>query len=293
MTDWIAVVDNDMATLKMASRILSNNGMRVSAMSSGKALLTFLKGETPDVILMDAVMPEMDGFETLGRLRKLEAKAGTAPVPVVFLTDDGDAEAEKKSGENGNLGFVNKASIEEKLLGKIQEILAENVEKKTIDNHEGVEIDEKADLKHLNRTLKDKEDPNSALWVGKEEFKHMYKFFTRYIASYKAHACKVLFSFSVLKDVSGLEKDFQQMMMDFGQILKNLLRRSDVMVQSKEDQFLLLLPEVDEEHLEGVLDRIERAWTEYAYSDYVAIIYERETVAGDDSNSDGRRITEE
>ena len=292
MTDWIAVVDNEMATLKLASRILSNNGMRVSAMSSGKALLTFLKGETPDIILMDAVMPEMDGFETLARLRKQEEKNGSAQVPVLFLTDEGDTDAEKKSNENGKLGFVCKADLENVLLEKIQKILAENVDR-PVDNHEGVEIDENADLKHLNRTLKDKADPNSALWVDKEEFKHMYKFFTRYIGSYKAHACKVLFNFSILRDIAGLEKDFQQMMMDFGQILKNLLRRSDVMVQSKDDQFLLLLPEVDEEHLEGVLDRIERAWNEYAYSDYVAIIYERETVAGDDSNTDGRRITEE
>ena len=288
MTDWIAVVDNEMATLKLASRILSNNGMRVSAMSSGKALLTFLKGETPDIILMDAVMPEMDGFETLARLRKQEEKNGSAQVPVLFLTDEGDTDAEKKSNENGKLGFVCKADLENVLLEKIQKILAENVDR-PVDNHEGVEIDENADLKHLNRTLKDKADPNSALWVDKEEFKHMYKFFTRYIGSYKAHACKVLFNFSELKDVSEINKTFDEIMADFGEILVGILRKSDVMVQSKPNQFLLLLPEVDEEHLEKVLDRIEKSWTDSKYSDYVAIIYERELVSSEESVLDERK----
>ena len=156
-------------------------------------------------------------------------------------------------------------------------------------DHEGVEVDETADLDHLNMILKERSEPKSALWVGNEAFTQLYRFFTRYIESYKGHACKVLFNFSVLKDVSGLDKNFQEMMEDFGDILKNLLRKSDIMVQSKANQFLLLLPEVDEDHLDSVLDRIEKGWSEYEYSDYVAIIYEREEMIADDSNDSNER----
>ena len=89
-----------------------------------------------------------------------------------------------------------------------------------------------------------------------DAFASIYRFFARYIESYKVHACKVLFNFSILKDVSEIGKKFDEMMADFGNILVNILRKSDVMVQSKPNQFMLLLPEVDEEHLENVLDRI-------------------------------------
>ena len=50
-----------------------------------------------------------------------------------------------------------------------------------------------------------------------------------------------------------------------------------------------LIPEVDEEHLERVLDRIEKSWTESKYSDYVAIIYERELVSSEESILDERK----
>ena len=90
-------------------------------------------------------------------------------------------------------------------------------------------------------------------------------------------------------EVKELKKSFDELMDDFGQILVGILRKSDVMVQSKPNQFLLLLPEVDEAHLESVLDRIERSWTESKYSDYVAIIYERELVSSDESVLDERK----
>ena len=98
-----------------------------------------------------------------------------------------------------------------------------------------------------------------------------------------------MFTFSELKEITGLEKDFSGMMDDFGDILKNILRKSDVVVKRKSNQFLILLPEVDEEHLDNVLDRIEQGWNEYKYSDYVAIIYEREMVSGEESGLDERK----
>ena len=69
MADWIVVVDDDMSNLKMAGHILSQNNMRVSALKSGKALLDWIKDNSPDLILLDIHMPEMDGFETLKQLR--------------------------------------------------------------------------------------------------------------------------------------------------------------------------------------------------------------------------------
>jgi len=460
MTNWIAVVDDDMTTLKMAGRILSNNNMRVSAMNSGKALLTFMKDNRPDIVLLDISMPDMDGFETLKLLRIQEKNDGYDSVPVIFLTADEDKDSEKKGLELGasdyvrkpfvpdvllhriqnivannetikNLeeeasidkltGFLNKSAVDEKLqrichfskgmlvmadldsfklvndiyghdmgdkvlsmfaglikqntrkediLGRvggdefiifIKNIVDEYAIKRICENintqlmieakkmmgedmhiplgasmgvvfvpmqgseyeklysmadkalyrvkkngkhdfelyasrdefgseHEGVEVEENADLEHINMILKERSAPSSALWVGNDAFTQLYRFFTRYIESYRGHACKVLFNFSVLKDIAGLEKNFQEMMEDFGEILKNLLRKSDIMVQSKANQFLLLLPEVDEDHLDSVLDRIEKGWSDYEYSDYVAIIYEREMVVSEDVVADERRM---
>ena len=302
MTNWIAVVDDDMTTLTVAGRILSNNNMRVSAMNSGKALLSFMKDNKPDLVLIETDMPEMNGIDTVKKLRDYEEKKGLKAVPVIFLMTNDDEELEKQGAELGVVDFIRKPFAPEVFLnsiwknvlkgkankdaGKAEGSKAEN--NQPID-HTAVEIDEKQDLEHLNRTLKEKSDPNSALWVDNKAFASIYRFFARYIESYKVHACKVLFNFSEFRDISPLKKSFDDLMADFGQILVSILRKSDVMVQSKPNQFLLLLPEVDEEHLESVLDRIEHSWTEYKYSDYVAIIYERELVSSDESVLDERK----
>ncbi len=73
MADWVIVVDDDISNLKIAGHILSRNGMRVTALKSGTALLNYLeKNESPDICLLDIKMPGMDGFQTLKELRKRE-----------------------------------------------------------------------------------------------------------------------------------------------------------------------------------------------------------------------------
>ncbi|MBR5180197.1 MAG: response regulator [Lachnospiraceae bacterium] len=302
MTNWIAVVDDDMTTLTVAGRILSNNNMRVSAMNSGKAFLSFIKDNKPDLVLVQTDMPEMDGITTVQKLRDYEGKKGLKAIPVIFLMTNDNEEIEKQGKELGVVDFIKKPFAPEVFLNVIwKNILSDKgvkcrnkAETGKVENiqpidHTAVEMDEKQDLEHLNRTLKEKSDPNSALWVDNKAFASIYRFFARYIESYKVHACKVLFNFSEFRDISELKKSFDELMDDFGQILVGILRKSDVMVQSKPNQFLLLLPEVDEAHLESVLDRIERSWTESKYSDYVAIIYERELVSSDESVLDERK----
>jgi len=301
MTNWIAIVENDRTTLKVATRILSNNNFRVSAMNSGQALLSFLKDNKPDLILTEAKMPEMSGVEVLKSIRAL--KGSKSRIPVMFLVCGQNCDCEQETEGLDVAQIIKKPFSTDDFVESIKKYLADNgrenddvvndnddtaVSRDDID-HTGVEVDEKIDLEHLNRTLIEKQDANTALWVDNRGFKLIYRFFSRYIESYKGHACKVLFTFSVLKEVDGLKKTFGEMMEDFGDILKNILRKSDVVVQSKPNQFLLLLPEVDEEHLDSVLDRIEHGWTEYEFSDYVAIIYEREMVAGEESGLDERK----
>ena len=301
MAKWIAVVDDDMTTLTVAGRILSNNNLRVSAMNSGKALISFLKENDPDLILIETELPQMDGIETVKKLRSFEQKNGKAEIPVIFLMTQDDPDVEKQAAELGVKEFIRKPFAPDAFLNIIWKTVlggekkaegkdeaGKNDVNQPID-HTGVEVDEKQDMAHLNKTLQEKNDVKSALWVDNKSFASIYRFFARYIESYKVHACKVLFNFWELKDISELNKEFSEIMADFGEILVGILRKSDVMVQSKPNQFLLLLPEVDEEHLERVLDRIEKSWTDSKYSDYVAIIYERELVSSEESVLDERK----
>ena len=95
MAEWIIVVDDDTSNLKMAGHILSKANMRVTALRSGQALLDYVSEKGfPDLILLDINMPEMDGFETLMRLRGYENELGREEIPVIFLTADDTPDTE-------------------------------------------------------------------------------------------------------------------------------------------------------------------------------------------------------
>ena len=142
MADWVIVVDDDIANLKMAGHILSKNNMRVTALKSGKALLDYVKeNESPDLILLDIIMPGMDGFETLEKLR--EQEKGKDQIPVIFLTADEDMSSETRGLSLGAMDFIKKPFVPEVLtlrvrhiieLIRLQRNLSQEVAKKTEEN---------------------------------------------------------------------------------------------------------------------------------------------------------------
>lgn len=138
MADWVIVVDDKVSNLRLAGNILSMNNMRVTALQSGKALLEYVRGKKPDLILLDAMMPEMDGFETLRRL--YDGAPASERIPVIFLTADENGESETMGLALGAMDFIRKPFVPEALtlrvrhtieLVRLQRNLAWEVEQKT------------------------------------------------------------------------------------------------------------------------------------------------------------------
>ena len=140
MAKWIMVVDDDVANLKMAGTILSKNNMRVTALKSGKALLDYV-GEhgTPDLVLLDIMMPEMDGFETFKNLRSLEHEKGYGETPVIFLTADSNTGTESKGFEIGVSDYVRKPFNPEVLLRRIDNVISMQNEMENLKNEASID----------------------------------------------------------------------------------------------------------------------------------------------------------
>jgi len=79
----IMVVDDNPDIITIVKTILEGKGYHVLSASSGQELLNLLTDRKPDLIILDIMMPEMDGLEVLGRLK---AVAETASIPVILLT---------------------------------------------------------------------------------------------------------------------------------------------------------------------------------------------------------------
>jgi two-component system, OmpR family, alkaline phosphatase synthesis response regulator PhoP len=77
------VVDDNPDIITIVKTILEGKGYNVLSASSGQELLSLLDNQKPDLIILDIMMPEMDGLEVLGRLKGVTE---TASIPVILLT---------------------------------------------------------------------------------------------------------------------------------------------------------------------------------------------------------------
>lgn len=123
MANQIVLVDDDPLTLKIAEEILKKNGYPVTALTSGRELLDYLKKSSPDLILLDIRMPEMDGFETLRQVRQLEDDLDLEEIPVVFLTSESSNSVETRSFEMGVSDFIRKPIEPLVLIRRISNVL--------------------------------------------------------------------------------------------------------------------------------------------------------------------------
>ncbi|MCR5204265.1 MAG: response regulator [Lachnospiraceae bacterium] len=118
----VIIVDDDFMNLKMASFILEKNGIEVISMKSGQELLNRIKDYKPDLILLDVNMPEMDGFETLERLRAQEESS--LEIPIIFLTADDSNETETKGLALGAMDFIKKPFVPDVLILRVRHTVA-------------------------------------------------------------------------------------------------------------------------------------------------------------------------
>jgi phosphoserine phosphatase RsbU/P len=101
----VLVVDDERPNLHLLSIALRNEGYVVNTAPSGEAALEFAWSSPPDLILLDIMMPGIDGFETLARLKEIQ---GTASAPVIFLTGMEDLESKLKGFALGAVDYITK-----------------------------------------------------------------------------------------------------------------------------------------------------------------------------------------
>ena len=114
---FILVVDDVPANLDVLIEILEEEGFRISVATSGERALRVVSQTKPDLILLDVMMPGIDGYETC---RMLKAHEKTAGIPVIFLTARDDPQAIRHGFEAGGADYVSKPFNKEELLARIR-----------------------------------------------------------------------------------------------------------------------------------------------------------------------------
>ncbi len=99
----ILIVDDEKDIVVIVSKVLGRNGYQVMAVADGLECLKKVETEPPDLILLDNIMPNMDGRAVLAKLRSCKKTAG---IPVIMLTAVVDEDYVSAAQENGAADYI-------------------------------------------------------------------------------------------------------------------------------------------------------------------------------------------
>ena len=120
MSGKILIVDDDIDTLQLVGTMLERQGFQIVAANNGVKALEIAQNETPDLILLDVMMPGMDGYEVTRRLRMMD---NTAFIPIVLFTAKAQVDDKVEGFEAGADDYLTKPTHPAELIARVKTIL--------------------------------------------------------------------------------------------------------------------------------------------------------------------------
>ena len=117
----ILIVDDEPGIVKMVSKRLEIEGYEVSSAKDGEEALEMLAGQNPELVILDLMLPKMNGYEVC---EKIKSDEHHADVPVILFTAMAQQQDKKHGFECGAEAYVCKPFTTQELLDKIKELLS-------------------------------------------------------------------------------------------------------------------------------------------------------------------------
>lgn len=128
MAEKILIIDDDLDTLRLVGLMLQKQGYQIAAAGGGQQGLELAFGDTPDLILLDVMMPMMDGYEVARRLR---ANENTAGVPILMFSAKSQLDDKVTGFEAGADDYLTKPTHPTELQAHVKALLARSNKGKT------------------------------------------------------------------------------------------------------------------------------------------------------------------
>lgn len=130
MTHEVFIVDDDAAMRDALSMLLETNGMHAEAFANGADFLQACDHQNPGCVLLDMVMPEMNGYEVLATMNERRLQ-----IPVIFLSGYGDIAMAVRAMQLGAMDFLEKPISGAELVKRLQRVLMNDEERRAMHLH--------------------------------------------------------------------------------------------------------------------------------------------------------------
>jgi CheY-like chemotaxis protein len=121
MAEKILIVDDDLDTLRLVGLMLQHQGYRIIAANNGLQSLSMSQTDKPDLILLDIMMPDMDGYEVA---RKLRSDPATSTIPIIMFTAKTQVDDKVQGFEAGADDYLTKPTQPRELFAHVKAVLA-------------------------------------------------------------------------------------------------------------------------------------------------------------------------
>jgi two-component system sensor histidine kinase/response regulator len=148
----ILIVDDTVLNLKLLSHVLENGGYKHIKAQNGKEAIELAEKNHPDLILMDIMMPEMDGYEAV---KQIKARDGLEDIPVIFLSALTETDDKIQAFKYGGVDYITKPFQKEETLARIDTHLKIRNLQKQLNDRIDILKDREVELSRLNKKKDD------------------------------------------------------------------------------------------------------------------------------------------
>ena len=274
--NWVAVADHDISTLQDAGKILCRQKMRVTGFHTFRALKDFLGENRPDLILLGRFPGEAGGLEAAGLL--MQAMKPDSRIPILLITDHEEPDPAKRPPAEGIAGLVGRPLEIAELTALVQKVISSD---RPAGSQEAIPVGNTLD--EIASILEEWNDSRSSMWLGKEAFESVYRHMLRNVQRGRGMSFHVLFTVEIPKNIPAPQRN--EILSQFRSLLQRALRSNDMLLESGENQFFLLLPEIPEKEIGSLISRVIDTWKQTEYGAYTDIDSEvRRALPGDGSS---------
>lgn len=233
----ILIVDDARLNIKLLENILTENGYRVTAAKNASNALKLMQSTTPDLILLDIMMPDIDGISLCRQLKKLEM---TKKIPVIFITALSDTADKLEAFRAGGVDYITKPFVMEEVIARIN-----------------VHICLKKAVEKLEKMLITDE------MTGVFNRRFAYEILAKQIYMVKREQSSFVVCYIDIDNLKTINDNFghaegDRLIKTVVNSLKSVIRYSDYICRMGGDEFLLIFPKAKIKDTDNMVERIRK-----------------------------------
>jgi len=233
----ILIVDDSQLDLEMLAHLLMANGYKIVAAQTGAKALKLIQSNPPDLILLDMVMPLMDGISVCSQLKEQET---TRKIPVIFITASSGIQNKIEAFQVGGVDYIVKPFIQEEVLARINVHLKL---KKALER-----------LEELSRT-------DEMTGIGNRRF--AYEILAEQTETVKREQSSFILCYIDIDNLKTINDNHghdegDRLIKTVVNSLKGVIRGSDYLFRMGGDEFLIIFPQAKLDYSEKLIERIRK-----------------------------------